>query len=239
MEGRAYATMAFFVALSTLALLHAVRTRSVWWWALYAVAVAGAAYSHYTAIFLLAAQAAWALWVSRSDLRLALLAHGLALLLYLPWLPHVRGKALSTFNGLYPLSVHRVATDALRPVIGFPNGSLGGIPGVLGLIAIAVCCAVGLVAAIRRRRPPEAAAAPAPTERDAPRWRDPKVVLIAILALATPVGVLLYSLLDVDIWLPRGIYASAPAQAVVLGAVLTAPRLAVRVACVTVVLATC
>ncbi len=67
-EGRAYATMAFFVALSTLALLHAVRTRSVWWWALYAVAVAGAAYSHYTAIFLLAAQAAWALWVSRSEL---------------------------------------------------------------------------------------------------------------------------------------------------------------------------
>ena len=49
--------------------------------------------------------------------------------------------------------------------------------------------------------------------------------LIVLLALATPVGVLLYSLLGTDIFYVRAIYASAPAAALVLAALLVAiPR---------------
>jgi uncharacterized membrane protein len=55
-EARPYATMAFFVALSTWSLLRAVDTNRAGWWALYAVASVSAAYSHYTSVFVLAAQ---------------------------------------------------------------------------------------------------------------------------------------------------------------------------------------
>ena len=42
-EARPYAAMTFFVALSTLALLRAVSTRSAWWWAVYVGSAAGLA----------------------------------------------------------------------------------------------------------------------------------------------------------------------------------------------------
>src|SRR5436190_240162 len=45
-EARPYATMAFFVVVSTLALLRAVATGTWWWWLAYALAAAAAAYSH-------------------------------------------------------------------------------------------------------------------------------------------------------------------------------------------------
>jgi hypothetical protein len=50
-------------------------------------------------------------------------------------------------------------------------------------------------------------------------------VLIAALAVATPIGLLLYSVLVTDIWLPRGLSASLPAAALVIGALLSSlPR---------------
>ncbi len=45
-EARAYATMTFFVVLSTWALLRAAGTRERRWWLLYAFAATAAAYSH-------------------------------------------------------------------------------------------------------------------------------------------------------------------------------------------------
>ena len=50
----------------------------------------------------------------------------------------------------------------------------------------------------------------------------PARLLIALLAVATPVGLLLYSIVASDLWLARGLYASVPAQALVLGALLGA-----------------
>jgi hypothetical protein len=52
-------------------------------------------------------------------------------------------------------------------------------------------------------------------------------VLLVLLAAATPVGLLLYSVLGTDVWDARGLYASVPAAALVLGALLwAAPRVA-------------
>ena len=106
-EARPYATLAFFVALSTLALLLAVRTGRRRWWALYAVAAAAAAHTHYTAIFVLATQGAWSLWACRDRLREPLIANLLAALLYLPWLSQLHGSHLGVYALLEPLTASR------------------------------------------------------------------------------------------------------------------------------------
>jgi hypothetical protein len=49
-----------------------------------------------------------------------------------------------------------------------------------------------------------------------------RLIPIAALTLATPVGLLLYSLLFTDLWLPRGLSASMPFAALLIGALLVA-----------------
>ncbi len=212
-EARPYATMTFFVAVSTLALLRAVKTRSRWWWLVYVLGSAAAAYTHYTSIFVLAVQALWALWTCRDRLREPLIANGLIALLYLPWLPHLRGKALAVIGDLYPLGVKRVLTDLLRPIPGHPGAPLRAIPTIVGLLAIAIVVLAGLAAGLASwlRRGSSGG-------RPKPRAT---AILLVLLAGATPVGLLLYSLLVTDLWLPRGLSASMPATALVIGAALT------------------
>ncbi len=211
-EARPYATMTFFVALSTFAMLRAIPTRSPWWWLLYAGSAAAAAYSHYTSIFLLGAQAAWSLWACRDRLRPALLSNLLIVLLYLPWLSHLRGKSLAVIGGLYPLTPSRVLGDLLRPIPGHPAASLRAIPTILGLVAVGACVLAGLVAAGRRAWR---------GRRRAHAWRpQSELLLLVALTAATPVGLLLYSLTVTDLWLPRGLSASMPAAALLLGALL-------------------
>jgi mannosyltransferase len=217
-EARAYATMVLCVTVSTFALANAIRpgSRSAWW-VLYALAAAGAAYSHYTSVFVLAAQAIWSLWVSRRRIGRALGANAAILVIYSPWLPHVRGKALVTIGQIYPLRLGRVLTDLLRPIPGHPGAPLRAIPTILGLIVFGVCVLAGVGALARA-----AMHAPAPRRRDP---LTPGLPAVLVLAVVTPVGILMYSLLGVDIWLPRNLSASMPAAALVVGASLAAlPR---------------
>lgn len=208
-EARPYATMTFFVALSTLALLRAVETGGLWWWLAYALAAAAAAYSHYTSIFVLAVQAVWSLWACRERIREPLLAGALIVLLYLPWLPNLRGKSLAVIGALYPLGTRRVLTDLLRPIPGHPAAPLRAIPTLGGLAVFAGCVLAGAIAlGPQRYRSPR----PVPPRR---------LGLLCVLALTTPVGLLLYSLLVTDLWLPRGLSASIPATALVIGALLS------------------
>lgn len=214
-EARPYAALMFFIVASTLALLRAVRPgASRAWWGIYALAAAGAAYSHYTAVFVLAGQAIWSLWLARDRIRWPLLANLAVGVLYIPWLPQVRGKALAVIGALYPLGVHRVLTDLLRPIPGHPAAPLRAIPTLVGLAVFAAGLVAGLVALLWRRRRPD------PTDR-LDRGRERLAVLLA-LTLATPVGLLVYSLLVTDLWLPRGLSASVPAAALVVGALLGA-----------------
>ena len=216
-EARPYATMTFFVALSTLALLRAVETDSRWWWALYVLSAAAAAYSHYTAVFVLAAQAIWSLWVRRDRIRPAVVANALIAALYLPWLPHLRGKALAVIGTLRPLSLRNVVTDLVRPIPGHPSAPLRAIPTIAGLLVFGLIALAGIVAVVSRRRPAGGA-------RTLPALESPRT-LMAGLVLATPVGLLLYSVLVTDLWLPRGLSASMPAAALILGALVSAlPR---------------
>jgi uncharacterized membrane protein len=250
-EARPYATMAFFVTLSTLALVRAVRGGSAWWWALYAVAAAGAAYSHYTSVFVLGVQAAWSLWECRKRPLAPVIANLVVVILYVPWLGHVRGKSLGVIALLEPLNAHNVLEDLPRPLAGYPYAPLHTIPGIWGLAAIGVCALVGAGFLVRRQR--QSAAYAVSHSRlgagFAMRGRgragrvgafagDPGgLPLLVALALATPVGLFVYSKLGTDLWVARGLYASAPAAALVLGTLLVAPPPRVRLVLVVVVLA--
>jgi 4-amino-4-deoxy-L-arabinose transferase-like glycosyltransferase len=224
-EARPYGSMMFFVAVSTLALLRAVRTRTRWWWLVYTLSAAAAAYTHYTAIFALGVQAVWSLWVCRRRIGAALLANAAIAILYAPWLPHLRGKALAVIGALYPLGVRRVLTDLLRPIPGHPAAPLRAIPTLTGLAVFAVTVLGGAaMLALRARRGATSAGRLGPS---------PGQVLLGLLVFATPVGLLLYSLTSTDLWLPRGLSASLPAAAVAIGALAAAlPRLAVMLAVV-------
>ena len=66
-EARPYALMVLLVLLSTLALLRAVRSGGFAAWAAYAVFACAAAYTHFTAVFPLAAQLIWVLVTQPGD----------------------------------------------------------------------------------------------------------------------------------------------------------------------------
>lgn len=214
-EARPYALLMLLLALSTLALVHATRTNSRAWWGLFVVAGTAAAYTHYTGVFVLFTESIWALWVCRDRIREPLISIALIALLYVPWLPNLRGKALGVIGGLYPLTASHVVKDLVRVVVGSPLASLGQIPTTAGAIVVAICVLAGIGTALRAWYGVSEAARPRIDVR------SPQVLMIA-LAVATPVGVLLYSIVATDIWLPRGLSGSIPAIAIVLAAALAA-----------------
>jgi uncharacterized membrane protein len=216
-EARPYASMAFFVAVSTWALLRAVDTDRRQWWVVYVVAAAAAAYCHYTAIFVLFVQGVWSLWACRDRIRTPIVAGAAAIVLYTPWLPQLRGKELAVIGALHPLTFDNVISDLMRPIAGYPNAPLRAIPTYLGLALVIVCALAGAAALTRSSL--RAGHGRLPGSWPGRFW------LLAALALATPVGMLLYSTTQTDLWLPRGLYASVPAAALVLGTLLTSiPR---------------
>jgi Dolichyl-phosphate-mannose-protein mannosyltransferase len=226
-EARPYATLAFLSALSTLALVLAVRKRQRRWWLLYAFAAAAAAYTHYTAVFVLATQGAWSLWACRDRPREPVLANLLAVVLFLPWLPSVHGSQLGLYGLLEPLTAGHVLRDLAQPIVGYPYAPLGAIPTIPGLSLIGAFAVAGLVALLVDHRAQLSADLRDSFSRADGRW------LITLLALATPVGLLLYSSQVTDIWGSRSLYASAPTGVILLaGLLLAIPQKARAVAVV-------
>jgi hypothetical protein len=215
-EARAYATMVFWLSVSTLALLHAVDSGDRRWWAVYVIAAAAAAYSHYTCAFVLVVQGAWSLWACRQRLVEAVVSHALVIVLYIPWLPYLRGKALAVIAALEPLTAHNVIVDLMRPIVGYPYAPLSAIPTYLGLAVVAACAIAGLAQRVRG-----AVAAGGIARPDA--W-PPRFFLLAAMALAAPVLLLIYSEVSTDLWLARNLYSSVPAAALVLASLICAPR---------------
>lgn len=224
-EARPYATMAFFVALSTWALLRAVDGSGRRWWVLYVVGAVAAAYTHYTAIFVLVTQGLWSMWACRDRIRAPLICAAVATAAYLPWLPELRGKELAVIAALHPLTLHNVVADVMRPIAGYPNVPLSAIPTYLGLGLVIACALAGAVALVSPGvTPARSPRDPVDVRRAGEAWPR-RFWLLAGLAVVTPIGLLLYSLAFTDLWLPRGLYASVPAAALVLATLLWAiPR---------------
>lgn len=223
-EGRAYATLVFLLALSTLALVRALAPgASHGWWALFAATCAAALYTHYTAIFPLGAQAAWALWTHRDRWRPLLVSLGAAAVLWLPWLPAYleqrRNEGIDAIDALYDLTAGELARGTVQVVGGLPFEPLRDVPGAVGLAALGAAVAIGLAALaadlLQGRVPDPGGAAPP---------RSASVGLAAALAVAAPVGIVVYGLVGTSIYAPRNLLASLPGIALLLGWLVARPR---------------
>lgn len=215
-EARAYETMTFLVTLSTVALLWATDERGRVWWVVYAISSCAAMWAHYTAVFVLVAQAVWALWTRPRTRRQLLIAEAAAVVGYLPWLPgylHQRhNSGVAIFNAFSSLTVGSFFNFPLSTLIGHPFVGLAQLPGTVGLLLLAVLAGLAIAAIVHR---------PAALGRF-PSLRSDAGLMI-ILAVATPIGLVLYALAGTNLWsADRELSASAPALTVVVALVLAA-----------------
>jgi mannosyltransferase len=208
-EARAYALLAFLVVASTWALLWALERGGFGRWALLTVLVAAALLTHYTALFVVAAQALWALWIARERMVPLLASLAAAALIVAAWLPFAPGD-----NGaiafLVKLTPDTVAREALRAVGGQPYVKVADLPGSAGWVALGLGAALalaGVACAVRAGR------------------ADRRLLLVAVLAFVTPVGLIVYSLFKPNIYVGRNLIASLPYLYLLVGALLVAlPR---------------
>ena len=211
-EARAYETLTFLLTLSTLAMLLALDTRRRRWWVVFAFATAAAFLTHYTALFVLLTQATWALWAARERWREIVIANAGAAVLWLPWLPSYVNQrdnpGIEAIGTLYRLTPSEFFEGIATVLAGHPFRPLADLPGAVALLLIGAGVSVGIVILVRRglTRPAR------------------QVILIAALAVATPLGVLVYQALGNDIYAPRNMIASLPFAYLGLGALVTAPR---------------
>lgn len=225
-NARPYMVMCLFGLASTFALLQALDTGRLSWWIVYAASSCAAAYTHYTVVFLLIAQLVWAFWTRPDTRRSLLLANVAALLAYLPWLggllEDLHGP--NEIGGLEPFGFKTIRNDLENWSIG-SNLSLRLVPGnpAIILIAVGVAAAViGVTLRVRRRA----------------KWvPSARIVLVMVLALATPVGTILSSIVGHDVFNSQNLIASWPGLALAVGILLTRPPGALRVAAVALVLA--
>jgi mannosyltransferase len=201
-----------------LLLLEALRTGDRRWWAGYALAVLAVVYTHYIGIFVVAVQAAWALWTHREYLRAQIVVYALIVLALLPWLPsyllqqkHSADEARRI--ALYaPASLHLFETINAQALVGHPFVALDELPGTWAVaLAVTVIALASLAAVVRVWR-----------RRGANLRLSSPVALVALLAVATPVGVVALSLRPgMSFMLPRNLSPSLVPVALLVGWLLT------------------
>ena len=231
-EARAYSLTIVLVAASTLLLLIAI-DRGPWaWWAAYAGLSCAAMYAHYTAVYVLLAQLAWALWRHPEVRRRVVVANLVAALAYLPWLPGVREDFQSptqhTIGALVPFDLHNIIDFTARFALGHPaiglHDFLGTWPEVVLALGMAVAVVgLGIAWLGGRKRP------------TGPREGSEAISLVVMLAVAAPIGVAMASLIGEPMYLPRNLATSWPGLALALGALLSAGLPVFRVVATTLV----
>jgi 4-amino-4-deoxy-L-arabinose transferase-like glycosyltransferase len=219
-EARAYGVLIALVVGSTLCLLIAVERQRAGWWAAYAVLACASVYTHYTAAFVLVVQFLWAAATHPAARRRLVVGSAAALAGFAPWIPALvkNSHSLGTkvFGILEPFGFHAVAGDLAHFALGHPYLSLYTVPGRVGLALMAAGTLVALSALAER--------ATIPRRTDMSGALRSPAVLPALLALATPVGLVLYSVLRQDTWDMRNLIPSWPSLALSAGMLLTAPR---------------
>jgi hypothetical protein len=232
-EARGYGVMMALVLLSTLALLHAIdddgRRR---WWVAYGVFVALAAYTHYTSIFVLGGQFVWALWAHPKARKPLLIATAVAALAYIPWLPQLKGDMDSPttdiLGALTPFDLPSIKLYTGHWLFGFPYAKVAGLrdlPGLAGLLLIAAGLVLGAVGLWGRRAVLR-------------RWfaaNDNRILLVVLLALATPAAEFLASLVSTNIFSTRNLAASWPYFALATAALITVGKGWMRIVAVALV----
>ena len=234
-EARGYGVLMALVLLSTLALLLAVEDGRRRWWVAYGVFVCLAAYTHYTGVFVLAAQFGWAFWVHPRGRRPLLIATVAAALAFIPWLPSLKGDLDSPttviLSFLSPFDLESARLTLGHWSIGLPlsgpapspfaiaGASLRDLPGVPALLLLAASIGVGVygIFTMRSRLGQWFAA------------HEGRIVLVLLLALATPVGTALQSAVGTNVFSTRSLAASWPYLALAVAALITVGRPAPRI----------
>jgi 4-amino-4-deoxy-L-arabinose transferase-like glycosyltransferase len=225
-EARGYGILMALALLSTLSLLLAVDGGQRRWWVVYGLSVCLAAYTHYTAVFVLAAQLGWALWLHPSARRPLLVSTSVAVLLYLPWLTGLKGDMDSPTTDILS-DYSTFSWEATRLTLGHwsvgfpfagPPRTLSDLPGVPALLLLAASICVGSYGIVtnRSRLQPWFAA------------RGGHLGLVVLLALATPLGTALESALGPNVFSTRSLAASWPYLALAVAALVTVGRYSLR-----------
>jgi mannosyltransferase len=217
-EARAYSLATLFVVLSALALLAALERGGWMRWGLFALAAWAALFSHYTAIFALAAEVIWAAWARRDRARELALACGAAALALLPWLPSFLDDRTAGFQtaieNLNPLTLSYFVRSLGIAFVGNPYLGLRELPGEPVLVLLGAGLLLAVAGALARR-----------TELLERLRSEPGLVLVVALALATPIGAALYSIPFTSVYVSRTLLSSLPAFCLVLGFLIAlAPR---------------
>lgn len=225
-EARGYGLMIFLLLGSTLSMLLAVDRAERRWWVAYALFTCATAYTHYTAIFVMAAQFAWVLWAHPEARRRAITAAIAATVGFLPWASGLKGDLDSPttkiLSRLSPFDLDSIRVSLEHWSIGYPYASTGGLgslpgwPAILILVAAVAVAAAGLIS--RRGR-----------IRDWFASDDHRLGLIVVLALATAVGEAVASMVGSNVFGVRNLAASWPYLALSFAALLTVGRLWTRV----------
>lgn len=198
-EARAYALAGFFVVLALLALVSA-RAGSRRWWIVFALAAAGAAYSHYTTAFPLAAAVLWSAIARPESRRELVLAVGAAAVAYLPWLPFLEGSgAPESIAAVSEFTLESVGSDLARTLTGHPYRPIADLPGEVALAVLGVVVAAAVVLAVRERP------------------GRPELGLVLLAAAAAPVGIAIASIIGDDIFIARNLLVSTLPAFVALG----------------------
>lgn len=215
-EARSYATLMFLTTISALALLAATQTGRPRWWAAYGLSAAAVLYTHYTGVFVIAGEGLWALLWYRERWRALALTYAGVAVAFTPWLSYVSGDP-SNFEVVAQLQGWTHWNSFLKWIAGNQSLAVEDMPGVPALTLIAGGLGVGLLGWV----------AVAVTGRQNTIDRRPWAprALVLLLALATPVSLLLYGLVSADLFvLPRNLSASLPFASLALGWALTPPR---------------
>jgi 4-amino-4-deoxy-L-arabinose transferase-like glycosyltransferase len=215
-EARGYAALLFLTALSTLALVAALGTGRRRWWLVFALASVAALYTHYTAVFAIAIQVAWAVATHREQLRQLALACGLIVLLFLPWLPRYPEQSEAAARvevGVAGRSLVEYLEDLSRLVVGHPFLPLDRLPGTPVLVIGGIVVGIALVAAV--------SAGGRPSGR---RLLGSWLGLLLGLGFALPVGLSLFGLVGKDVYNLKTIVMCLPALCLLLGLAVSRMR---------------
>ena len=215
-EARAYALMTTLALGSTLALLQALERRQAGWWIAYAALSCAGLYTHYTVVFVLVAQFAWAFATRRAARRALLAASAAAAVAFLPWwsefLKDSNSACARLISALQPFNVTALRTDVGRWCARQHGPAAALRPRRRG------------ARARRRRLRRGSGRAGGGVARNGgvslPRDRR-GLILVLVLALATPVGAALYSALRASLFIPRNLIASWPALALTAGVLVS------------------
>ncbi|MCW3013184.1 MAG: rane protein-like protein [Solirubrobacterales bacterium] len=150
-EARAYALLMLLTAGSVLALLRALEHPSRGRLAAWATLVIAAMWTHHFALFIVVAEAGWALWVLRARALAAVGAAGVGAVALAPLLLHQRDAGRASFIAQESLG-RRVAQVPKQVLVGY-DAPVQTLLTVVGAVAVLVALA-GLVRILRFRRAP-------------------------------------------------------------------------------------